>query len=165
MSFHQFFIASGNAANPAHGRELVIPVPILFAIYWCLFFHIPVPWYFITQQIHRISHKYSMTWENAANCILWGEPGKLVAIFFPKLWMLPWYPKYVSSHGKNVVKICSKTHFTGRVWKIHIHTVHKVWMSLFRQILILWDASPHWKCMGFSIILWYFEKNALKQIL
>ena len=84
------------------GESLWYRYPCFLPYIGAFFFHIPVPWYFITQQIHRISHKYSMAWENAANCILWGEPGKLVAIFFPKLWMFPWYPKYVSSHWQNV---------------------------------------------------------------
>ena len=83
-------------------------------------------------------------------------------------WLPYFFPKYGCLHdilcihhhmGKMLVlpiswskQICSKTHPMGRVWKIDIHTFHKVWMSLFRQILILWDASSRWKCMGFSII-------------
>ena len=134
--------------------------------YWYLYFsqfigaffhHIPVPWYFITQKMHRFSHKYSITWEKAANCILWGEPGKLVTIFFPKhecFHNILYIPRHM---GKMLVvpisdskKICSKTHSMGRVWQIHTHTFRKVLMSLFRHILILIYNLYHMGNDGFS---------------
>lgn len=35
-------------------------------------------------EMHGSCRQFSITWENATKPILWGEPGKLVPIFFPK---------------------------------------------------------------------------------
>ena len=93
--------------------------------------------------------------------IIWLGKMQQIASYEESLenWSPYFFPKYGCFHdilcihhhmGKMLVlpiswskHICSKTHPMGSAWKTDIHLFRKVWMSLFRQILIQWDTSSH----------------------
>ena len=94
--------------------------------------------YFITWEMHGFPHHFSITWENAAKPIVWGEPGKLVFILFP--WYGCFFPIRFPSYGilHNMVNAwvsssishsmgkCSKTHWMRKSSEISFRFFHSI---------------------------------------
>ena len=60
--------------------------------------------YFIICEMHGFPRQFPITWENAAKSIKLGEPGKLISIFFRRVWVLFFHQNhwYTLPHGKNM---------------------------------------------------------------
>ena len=58
--------------------------------------------YFIICEMHGFPRQFPITWENAAKSIKLGEPGKLIPIFFGRVWILFFHQNhwYTLPHGK-----------------------------------------------------------------
>ena len=102
--------------------------------------------YFIIWEMLGFPHQLPTLRENATKLIVWGEPGKLVLIFFP--WYGCFFPIRFSSYGilhhmGNKWVSLSIFHSTGKYNKTHRMD------AVFPLDSHLWYALWHGKCMCF----------------
>ena len=119
--------------------------------------------YFIIWEMHGFSHQFPIIPENATKPTVWGKPGKLVIILFPKYgYFFPiQFPSYDILHHMGNAWVfpsishstgkCNKTHCMRRTWEIGTHTFPIKWVLFSRSIPILWYTSLHGKYVGFPI--------------
>ena len=92
--------------------------------------------YFITLEMHRISHQFLIAWEKVGKRIEWQKSGKLIT-----------------------GKILQNSSYVENLRTWYLYFSYNTGDFFSHDISMLWLTSSHRKCMGFLINFWKYNKR------